>query len=263
MAPDADTAPHHERELALVAVSDAPDRVADQVAALSSLGPYRLDPRPEQRLRDRYLDTADGSLARRQLALRLRELDGAPLLTLKADAGGGGEDGAFERFELELPWSPAALAQVAAELARRGIVLDARAAEGDEPDLALRAAGLEIAQERETVRRPRDVRAQARRPVLAELAVDAVAFLLAGGRVRVVEVEVEARSDDADLSAIARLLEEVAPALEPWPTGKLALGRAIELGLAAGRLRARADGTLPVAAYEGLRTGGAPGAPAS
>lgn len=262
MTPDAPNAPHREHEIALVAVSDAPDRVGDEVAALSSLGPYRLDPRPEQRLRDRYLDTADGSLARRRLALRLRELDGAPFLTLKADAGRRA-GGAFDRFELELPWSRSALAVVEAELSRRGVRLDVEATDRDDPERALEAAGLEIAQERETRRRPRDVRAQAGGPVLAELAVDRVTFRVVGGAVRVVEVEVEARREDVDLEEIALLLGEAAPALERWPTGKLALGRAIERELAMGRLAVGPAGTLPLAAYEGLRAGDAPGASGS
>jgi inorganic triphosphatase YgiF len=55
------------------------------VGALERVDRFELRPRPAQRIRDVYLDTGDGDLAAAWAAVRVRvrELDGRPLLTLR------------------------------------------------------------------------------------------------------------------------------------------------------------------------------------
>jgi len=71
--------------------------------------------------------------------------------------------------------------------------------------------------------------AGARGPV-AELAVDAVTFHLAGSEVRHYEIEVEVKGVGGD-AAVAALTESLVirfwPSLRPWRHGKLATGKAV------------------------------------
>jgi hypothetical protein len=60
-------------------------------------------------------------MAGARVAFRVRELDGRPLLTLKADPVRAGL--AADRLELEAPWSAAALLGMLEELRRRGVRL--------------------------------------------------------------------------------------------------------------------------------------------
>ena len=99
----------HAREVEGVLLVNADDQAAagDRVAALEAVDRFQLRPRPAQRIRDVYIDTDDGARAGSRVAFRLREQDGRPLLTLKADAVRSGL--ASERLELEAPWSAEAL----------------------------------------------------------------------------------------------------------------------------------------------------------
>ncbi|MFL6102247.1 MAG: CYTH domain-containing protein, partial [Actinomycetes bacterium] len=110
-----------EIEGVLLVSADDQEAAARQVAGLEAVDRFDLRPRPTQRIRDTYLDTADGDLGARRVAFRVRELDGRPLLTLKADPVRSGL--AAERLELEAPWSAEALRAVLEELRRRGIEL--------------------------------------------------------------------------------------------------------------------------------------------
>jgi triphosphatase len=216
-----------------------------RVAGLATVDRFELRPRPDQRIRDIYLDTGEGDLAAARVAFRVRELDGRPLLTLKADAVRSGL--AAARLELEAPWSAEALGTVLEELRRRGIGLpEPPEAAGSGPPLAdLGGLGLRPTQVRETARTPRDVLDgddPGAGPV-AELTVDDVAFLLPAGTARLLEVEVEAKGAgglETVLALLAALAEAFPDELRPWPYGKLATGRAVERLLADGRL----DGLL-------------------
>jgi inorganic triphosphatase YgiF len=238
-------------------------RAADQqaaaakVAGLEAVGRFRLRHRPAQRIRDTYLDTGDGALGEARVAFRVRELDGSPLLTLKADPVRSGL--AAQRLELEAPWSAAALRMVLEELRRRGIDLpepDAVAGAG-EPLADLAGLGLHPTQTRETTRTPRDVLDgdDAAAGPVAELTVDDVGYRLPAGTARLLEVEVEAKGPGG-MATVNDLLEALAAAfpddLEPWPYGKLATGRAVERLLADGRLEGLLDaaGRVLPAAHE-------------
>jgi hypothetical protein len=235
-----------EVEGVLLVHADDQEAAARRVAGLEAVDRFELRPRPAQRIRDIYLDLGDGDLAARRVAFRVRELDGRPLLTLKADPVRSGL--AAERLELEAPWSAEALGAVLEELRRRGVQL-ADPSEGagvGEPLADLAALGLRPTQVRATTRTPRDVLERGREPAgpVAELTIDDVGYQLPAGTARLLEVEVEAKGQGG-LETVQALLEALADAfpedLRPWPHGKLATGRAIEQLLAAGRLEGHLD----------------------
>jgi inorganic triphosphatase YgiF len=245
----------HSREVEGVLLVRADDQEAagDRVAALEVVDRFQLRPLPARRIRDVYIDTDDGALAGSRVAFRLREQDGRPLLTLKADAVRSGL--ASERLELEAPWSADALRVVLEELARRGVELPTPAEVG-EPLADLAALGLHPTQPRETTRIPRDVverDAPGAGPV-AELTLDDVAYQLPAGTARLLEVEVEAIGHggvETVQSVLGALAERFPDDLRPWPYGKLATGRAVEQLLADGRLEGLldSDGRIRPAAH--------------
>ena len=220
------------------------EAAARRVAGLATVDRFELRPRPQQRIRDTYLDTADGALSERRVAFRVRELDGRPLLTLKADPVRSGL--AAERLELEAPWSARALGAALEELRRRGVqVADPPEGAGaGEPLADLTALGLRPTQVRATTRTPRDVHERDRAGPVAELTIDDVGYQLPAGTARLLEVEVEAKGAGGmdTVQALLGALAEAFPAeLRPWPYGKLATGQAVARLLAAGRLEGHLD----------------------
>jgi hypothetical protein len=237
------------REIEGVLLVQAADQAAagERVAVLEAVDRFDLRPRPAQRIRDTYLDTGDGALAGARIAFRVRELDGRPLLTLKAEPVRAGL--AAERLELEAPWSAEALQGILEELARRGVELGPppEGAGTGAPLADLAGLGLRPTQIRETSRTPRDVleRGDPAAEPVAELTVDDVAYRLPAGTARLVEVEVEAKGPGG-METVQALLAALAGAfpddLRPWPYGKLATGRAVERLLDDGRLEGLLDG---------------------
>jgi inorganic triphosphatase YgiF len=247
-----------EVEGVLLVSADDQEGAGRRVGTLERVDRFELRPRPTQRIRDVYLDTGDGDLAGARVAFRVRELDGRPLLTLKADPVRSGL--ASERLELEAPWSAEALQSMLEELRRHGVRLpDAPEGTGaGEPLVDLAGLGLHPTQSRHTTRTPRDVheRGTDGGPV-AELTVDDVAYQLPAGTARLLEVEVEAKGGGGleTVQALLRALAEAFPDdLRPWPYGKLATGRAVERLLAAGRLEGLLDpsGRISPAAHDRL-----------
>ena len=237
--------PHEVEGVLLVRAGDQ-EAAAAKVAGLEAVGRFRLRHRPAHRIRDTYLDTGDGALGAARVAFRVRELDGSPLLTLKADAVRSGL--ATERLELEAPWSAEALGSVLEELRRRGVRLpDPPEGAGAGAPLAdLSGLGLRPTQVRETTRTLRDVLERGRPDAgpVAELTVDDVGYQLPTGSARLLEVEVEAKGQgglETVQALLAALAEGFPEALRPWPYGKLATGRAVEQLLAAGRLEGLLD----------------------
>jgi hypothetical protein len=215
-----------------------------KVTELAAIDRFTLRPRPAQRIRDVYLDTGDGALAEARVAFRVRELDGEPLLTLKADPVRSGL--AAERLELEAPWSAAALGTALGELRRRGVELPdpPPGAGAGEPLADLAALGLRPTQTRETTRIPRDVLERGAAAPVAELTLDDVGYQLPAGAARLLEVEVEAKGPGGmeTVQALLGALAEAFPGeLKPWPWGKLVTGRAVEELLAAGLLEGLLD----------------------
>jgi hypothetical protein len=246
-----------EVEGVLLVRADDQEAAGRRVAELKAVDRFDLRPRPAQRIRDIYLDTGDGALGAARVAFRVRELDGRPLLTLKADPVRSGL--AAERLELEAPWSATALQTILEELWRRDIQLPPPP-EGTgvgEPLADLAALGLRPTQRRDTTRTPRDVLERGDRDAgpVAELTVDDVGYQLPAGTARLLEVEVEAKGPGG-LETVQALLGALAGRfpedLRPWPYGKLATGRAVERLLAAGRLEGLLDpsGRIRPAAHD-------------
>jgi hypothetical protein len=220
------------------------------VAALGSIAGYRLSPIAPRIMRDRYLDTGQRALAARRIALRRRAIADGWLVTVKGPPRPA-SPGLSRRLELEAPWSPEALGRIVDALRAEGVTLPRLSGSTGAPLEAARSLGLRVVQDRETHRRPRVVTRvdDPRGAALAELAVDAVAYRIEAKIVRLYQVEVEARSADAAPAVRAimdRLAAQFAPALRPWPYGKLATGEAITRLLRAGDLDGAlgADGAL-------------------
>jgi hypothetical protein len=260
-----------EVEGVLVVSGEDPEAVARRLAALEAVDRFDLVARAPQRLLDASLDTADGALGAARVTLRLREQDGLPLLTLKADVVRAGL--AAERLELEAPWSgappppppaggPGPPRAALEELRRRGVAVPDRGPQvlgATAPLAVLAGLGLHPTQTRDTTRTPRDVLDRAGRDAaaVAELVVDDVGYRFPAGTVRLLEVEVEAKGEGglATVQALLAALAEAFPGeLRPWPHGKLATGRAAERLLATGGLEGLLDpaGRLRPAAYDRL-----------
>lgn len=223
-----------EIESALVLSVARPAAAVRRMVELRSLGDYVLKPRADQRIDDDYLDTEDGRLSAKRIALRIRRLNGAPRLTLKGPTRrrSGPASG---RLELEEPWTPAAAGSVLRVLAHLDAPLARRTASRAwrKPEDFVLALGLTHAQRRETLRRPRDVRERAGSadPPLAELALDTVSYRVGRRKVRLFEVEIEAKRKEGVKAAdrvTAFLLERWGGTLRSWPYSKLATGFALQ-----------------------------------
>ena len=167
-------------------------RVADMAAAERVLAADRLGPYSggagrarSHQLEDRYVDTADGALARAGFAVRLRQSGGETLVTVKSRAHTNGEDGSFRRDEME---GPADRVAPPADWPAS----DARA-------LVMEHAGDAPLVEQVTIRQLRRVRQLKSGTTRVELSVDEV-DVVARGRVvdRFVELEAEVKKGDAD-----------------------------------------------------------------
>jgi inorganic triphosphatase YgiF len=233
------------------------DAVFASVAAMRELAGCRLEAAGSREQRDVYWDTPRAELRARRAALRTRWIgaDPVPSVALKRDeasAGGAGE--ISRRREWERPWSERAASELAHELAALGIA-QARprgAASLREPEAALRALGLLPLQVRAT-RRARLLASSAAGRV-AEIALDRVAFALAGREIRHCEIEIEALGAGARAEVVAELSDALqracGAALVPWRCNKLVLGLALaELAARPGALALGADGVPDEASY--------------
>jgi len=235
-----------EIEAALVIGSENPQVVASQIADLTAIGNYRLLPQAPQLIHDLYLDTPDRALQTQQLALRVREIGTTHWVTLKGPSQPTGWEGGAERLEIELLWSKDALARVLAELVDRGKVPQQRQdLDYAHPLEAMASLGLQVIQDRENHRRVRNIlKGGESDSVLAELAIDSVAYHFGGQEIRQHEVEIEAKEGSS--SAVIKLLVEslvamYGPVLRRWGHSKLATGRAIEKMLSEGLLEGLLD----------------------
>lgn len=248
-----------EVEATLLARSAGPS-VLEAVARLRELGPYALREAPPLTIRDRYFDTTRGDLDRRRLALRVRDSNGEPLLTLKGEERR--QPRGVSRPELELPWSDAVLERVVTLLREEGVEPpagppaggDARPGPAD-PVAALAGMGLVVIQERETDRRRREFVPPIgpRRP-LANLDIDSVTYYLRPAAFKVYEVEIEVLDPTFDLVTSVDDLRRRFDELVVWAHSKLAVGKAVEHLLTAGRLTLASDRTIPPQALDDIES---------
>lgn len=247
-----------EIEATLIIWSDNPQAVVREIASLTSLAGYRLLSRDAISIRDLYFDTYDAALQAQRWILRLRQIGAAHMITLKG-ASQPTDWGGMERLEIEAPWSPDALNRIVNELLERRIeTLDQRQYSDRAPPLeAMTSLGLEIIQDRETLRRVRDMVAagQESRGALAELAIDSVIYQFGDRQVHHHEVEIEAKAENVSAAlktAMEMLVATYRPALREWDHSKLATGKAIEKMLREGALEELLDinNNLKPVAYE-------------
>jgi inorganic triphosphatase YgiF len=184
-----------------------------RLAALRALGPYRLEPAEAQDQRNTYFDTDDLRLASAHCGLRVREVAGRRIATVKI--AGAVRDGVHERGEWE--------AEIGAD--------DAPAAWPASParDMALALtgnAGLHPIVQVHTVRQI--LLFWRGEQQVAELALDEGVISAGAGELPFRELELELRPGGTreDLAALATLLSEHAVLL-PEDQSKLARGLAL------------------------------------
>jgi len=252
-----------EVESKLVVVGSEGGGLLDELGGVRDLGGYALTPREPVRIRDRYLDRADGFLRAARVALRVRESRGKDgkadvRVTMKGMVTSPGDDGghALGRVEVEHAWSREGFAAILDVLPDdpTGERVDALAAYRDDDPLATwRAMGIHVIQDRETVRDRRDVRATPSGDPVAELCLDTVTFRF--GEHAVIHREVEVEALDADDPAHRRAVEAVTGALldrhpsrlRSWRPSKLETGAALEAWAADGTLARHAPPRGPAA----------------
>ncbi len=236
-----------ETEAALIIRSENPEMVARRIASLTSIVDHRLLPQDSQIIHDVYFDTPDRALQSSKLALRVREIDATHWLTLKGPSQETNW-GAAQRLEIEVPWSQEALTKVVKELIDRGIKMLRQHQRFDyaHPLEVMISLGLEVIQDRETHRQVRNVVpiGDETNPVLAELAIDSVAYHFGDQDICLQEVEIEAKRRDVSealQTVIESLLGMYEAALQKWAHSKLATGKAIEKLLSEGALNGLID----------------------
>ncbi|HET9757023.1 MAG TPA: CHAD domain-containing protein [Candidatus Limnocylindrales bacterium] len=177
-------------------------RVGDLAAAERLLAADRLGPftggagraRATQ-LEDRYVDTADGALARAGFAVRLRQSGGETIVSVKALAHAEGSDGAMHREELEGPAD------------RVAPPVDWPAS--DAKSLVVEHAGDAPLVERVTIRQLRRKRQLRSASTRVELSLDEVDVVERGRVVeRFVELEAElTKGEESELAALGAAIE--------------------------------------------------------
>lgn len=184
-------------------------------------------------LYDVYLDLPDACLQSLGIGVRIREVGGKLLLTLK----GPGElidGGGLRRSEVEEEWSVPALSAIIGCLSDFGVVVqrpDSMAMDGD-PLEVLSSLGFEVEHSRTTARRL--LKVQAHRdpsPLLAELAIDTVVYHFAAGDIthHEVEIEIKGAGDVGVMQRVASALMNLWPeSLRVWNYGKRSTGLVIE-----------------------------------
>jgi CHAD domain-containing protein len=201
---------------------------AERVLAADRLGPFTgaaAGARATQ-MEDRYVDTADGALARAGFAVRLRQKGGETIVSVKSLAYVDGPGGSMSREELEGPADRVAPPSDWPASDARALVLEHA---GDAPLV-----------ERVTIRQLRRVRQLRAASTRVELSLDEV-DVVARGRVvdRFVELEAElTKGDRSELAALGEAIESET-GLERAGTSKL------EAALAALDGSANGDGAAP------------------
>lgn len=220
---------HIESEIAFVITQDGRS-ISKNIAGVKSLLQYDLVPRAIVRIRDTYYDTQQGLLRRRRVVLRIRQVDHATLITLKSNPqrlkGGG-----VERTEIELPWSRESLLEAVERLKLKERRTGRERFSRLSPKDSLARYDLRTVQERRTIRTIRNIVSKGRKqPILAELALDRTTFFFPSARIRIYEVEIEAKNTRTfrPVQKIADAIFSMYPKrLRYWVHGKFVTGLAI------------------------------------
>ncbi|MCI0438748.1 MAG: CYTH domain-containing protein [Chloroflexi bacterium] len=251
-----DSPPPNEAEIALVVCSHNPEAIVKEIAVVRELNSFRFVPRESNEIRDTYMDTPAGDLRARAIALRIREVNGAPWITLKGPSKPT-DWGGTERLEVEDKWSQAALSKAVDQLVGQGVRLGNGAAKSDlgSPLEVMENMGLKVLQERRTHRYIRDV-LNRNSQLLAELAIDSVDYCFGGRCATLHEIEIEAKSGarGKTLKALIDDLVRNFPALRAWEHNKLITGIAIEEMMSRDEFDGLVDssGNLKPEAYESI-----------
>lgn len=229
----------HESEIALL-VTRCGREIVEDFAGTKSILHYDLKPRPVERIRDTYFDTVTGSVRKRRMVVRLRMLNRRLFITLKSNPrlleGKG-----VRRTEIELPWSQESLSRVSGILGVKSRAVAGRNFSSLSPVRVLATLGLQRVQERVTVRQVRDVFDRgALRQRIAEIAIDQTTFIIKRARMKIIEVEIEAKKTGL-FPRVQKLAEALVArypsSIRHWVYGKLLTGLAIQSLLEKGKLK--------------------------
>jgi SepF-like predicted cell division protein (DUF552 family) len=249
-----------EVEAAFLVVSDMPQDFLDYISKLKSLGRFELRPEKKELIRDRYFDTPKNALQDRRMALRIREVVGRRLMTLKGPSRSL-PSGGVERLEIEEEWSDAVFRKVLEVLKSNNIDIGypVQAVDDEDPIALMGRHHLYLVQERETERDVKNVMHKIGdgHIVVAEMAIDAVRYLFddIGSPLRIYQIEIEVK-DRGSPSIMRELADELENKFRSdiikWNYGKLATGKAIKklLGKCDPKKIADSEGNLKPDAYD-------------
>ena len=222
----------------------------EAIGRLEAIAGYRVARREVEEISDAYFDGPEQQLFAAGLALRVRRMNGRELLTVKGESRI--EDGVISREELEVEWSQEGLDEVLEALSQAGVSLGDIEAARDQAGAreALEALGLVAKAPRQNRRIALTLVREGE--VVAEVAVDAVAFTAGEQTVRHYEVECETKGsgDQAVVRAVLGDLQSRYEDLRPWDVSKLELGEVLSALAEQGRLDELVeDGRLRPDAY--------------
>jgi inorganic triphosphatase YgiF len=220
---------HIESEIAFV-ITDNARAVFKDLSSMRTILQYDLKVKPLERIHDSYFDTPKGLLRRGKTILRIRRVNHHILITVKSNPRELKGKG-IERSEVELPWSRASLFEAVKRLKLQDPSVKHAGFSKISPKEVLERYGLQVIQERRTIRKVRNVVAKRKKSlVLAELALDSTSFIFRDTRIRIHEVEVEAKAARQfhTIQRIANAIAELHPgSLRYWVHGKFVTGLAI------------------------------------
>jgi uncharacterized protein YjbK/uncharacterized membrane protein YhiD involved in acid resistance len=239
-----------ETEASIVICSDSAKRLAAQIARLDSIADYPLVKMGSKKIVDTYFDTNQKVLAKKRVALRVREIDGDYWIAVKGPTADGISN--IDRSEYEVNWSHHNITKIVDYLKKTANVEGLKVVKTNtglvetEPLKFLQAIGLVIVQRRENLRKIRYILSKnssnQNDRVLAELDIDHVIYHFNFGNVSLYDIEIEekvteqeARKDKDIFSnsildeIVGELISKYGPeTFRKWKFGKLALGKGIE-----------------------------------
>ena len=219
-----------ESEIPLI-IRDASDQVRKEITNMRHILDYDLRPKPPRTIHDTYYDTRENSLRKRKITLRTRRLASALLISSKSDIRKISGN-IIRRREVEFPWSYDSVRLLAESLGLRTPAVSIYEFQRIPVSRTLEAMGLQVIQERQTRRDSRNIfqRGKSSSSILVELAIDRVAYAFKKTKVRLSEIEIEAKAPGGlpTVREIAyELLSRHHPSLQQWSHGKFVTGLAI------------------------------------